>query len=293
MRPADRPMFGAPLWSPGERYDVVFVGVPSDLGSLGGRSPALGPAVLREQSALFPAVAGADGECVGWYDYTARRTLLRGARLADAGDFGIDPGRGPEALEALPAVYEALLESTRLLVVLGGDHSITYWLARALDGDGLVWLDAHEDATRRRGPYPHCGNVVSYIDSMPNVHAIAQLGLRGLVPDTRAQPPPHRVFCATPAEVVEALRARGCSSAAVTIDVDVLDPSVMPAVAAAMPGGLHVRDLLDVLGALSGAGVRVRALEIAELAPISPADAVPALSLVNFLLRAAATCLET
>lgn len=293
MRPALEGMFGAPLWSPEEQYDVVFVGVPSDAGSLGWRSPALAPLLLRAQSQLFPINRDAKGECVGWYDYEDGRTLLRGARLADAGDLVYDRRLGSRQLEALPSVYATLRASTRLLVILGGDHSITYWLAQALHGEGLLWLDAHEDATPRRGEHPHCGNVVSYIDAMPNVPAIAQFGLRGLAPDVRAAPPAHRVHCRTVDQVVAALREREVTSAAMTIDVDVLDPSVMPAVASAMPGGLRMSDLLGVISGVRRAGIRIPVLEIAEFAPVAEADAVPALSLVNFLLRGIAGCLTT
>jgi arginase family enzyme len=284
-------MFGAPRWSHDERYDVVFVGVPSDAGALGWRSAALGPLLLREQSQNFPITLNAHGECVGWHDYVSGRTLLRSVRIADAGDFVYDRRLGAKQLDSLPAVYATLRDSTRLLCILGGDHSITYQLAQALRDEGLLWIDAHEDATARHGPHPHCGNVVSYIDLVPSVTAVVQFGLRGIVPAVRSTPPPQRRQCRSTEEIVAVFRERNVTSIATTIDVDVFDPTLMPAVAAAMPEGLQPADVLRVLGGVAQAGIRISVLELAEFAPLVEADAVPALALVNFLLRGMAECL--
>jgi agmatinase len=284
-------LFGVPRWCPDERYDLVVVGVPSDSGGFGARTPATAPGFLRSLSQLFPArLNGA--ACVGWFDYARQRTLLEGVRMADAGDFVWNRRRGFEQLAALPSVYATLRASTRLLVILGGDHSIAYWLASSLREEGLVWCDAHEDATDKDAPLPHCGNVVSYIDEMANVPLVAQYGLRGLVPAPRRPPPPTRTLCARPSEVVRALAARKLTRTAVSIDVDVLDPSIMPAVGSPMPGGLAVADLEALLTTLREGGVAVPILELVEFAPVSDGDASAALLLVNFLLNAAAICLD-
>lgn len=292
MNDAGPTMFGAPRWDPDGAYDVVFVGVPTDAGGLGHRSPAAAPAFLRSTSTLFPLTRDAEGVAVGWFDYVWRRDILRGVRMADAGDLPCARGRGLEPLRVLPKVYEALRETTRLLVVLGGDHSIAYFLPPALRGEGLVWLDAHEDASPKQGPLPDCANVVSYLDEVDDLRAIAQVGLRGLVPADRRPPPPKRRICRSADEVVTTLRDAGVSGAAVSVDVDVFDPGVLPAVGSAMPGGMREGDALDVLRAVRRAGLDVPVLELAEFAPISDNDVTSALFLVNFLLRAASIALE-
>ena len=295
MNDAASTMFGAPRWSPDERYDVVFVGVPSDLGGLGHRSPATAPSFLRTTSQLFPLVHDGAGNAKGWFDYSTRTDLLRGVTMADAGDFPVSRASGLRALEPLASVYETLRESASLVVVIGGDHSISHFLAPALHDEGLVWMDAHEDASPKDGPYPHCANVVSYLDELDNVRAIAQYGLRGIVPADRPPVGPRRRLCGSAEEVVETLRSAAVRSAAVSIDVDVFDPSVMPAVGSAMPEGLRSHDVLRVLRSLRQANIAVPFLELAEFAPLSETDVTSALFLVNFLLRAIAvtTCLPT
>jgi agmatinase len=287
-----RTMFGVPRWEPQTKYDVVFVGVPTDSGGFGNRTPAAGPGMLRGVSHLFPFRTESDGAPAGWIDFNSRRTILKGIRMADAGDFPWQRRRGAEQFDALPAVYETLRHSARLVVILGGDHSNALSLGKTMHDEGLVWVDAHDDASGPSGAYPHCGNVTSYLEKLPNLPLITQYGVRGLVPATRSPAPQHRVLCAEPQEIVDEFRARGLSRAVVSIDVDVLDPSIMPAVGSMMPGGLQVQDLERLLRELRCGGLDISVLDIAEFAPTSEADTHATLLLTNFFLRAVAICLE-
>lgn len=280
------PIFGVETWRPGERYDVVVVGVPCDLGELGLRSAAAGPSAIRAASQIFPAVGDA-----GWYDYERGAPILRGARIADAGDFRCDRLRGAAGLAELPGVYAALADTAELLVILGGDHSISYFMAQALSGEGVVWLDAHEDARPVAGPYPDHANVVSYLDAMDHIPAIIQYGLRGLVSHVPRARPDKRAIARTPAELDLALAAAACPALAVSIDIDVVDPTDCPAVGSPMPGGLRFADVLDAVRA-SRAAAPVRVLELAELAPVGDADRTAVLAATHFLLRAVSACVE-
>src|SRR4029079_19472079 len=98
-----------------------------------------GPPFLRRMSCLFPLRRGDGGRPLGWFDYTDQTKLLEGVRMADAGNVPCQRVRGPAQLDVLPDVYRALRETTRLLVILGGDHSVSYWLAKSLRSEGLVW----------------------------------------------------------------------------------------------------------------------------------------------------------
>lgn len=286
-----RPLFAAPRWSSDGTYDIVVVGVPNDSGSTsGGRSPATGPGFIREASCLFPMRKDRAGASVGWYDYAHARPRLAGLRLADAGDFVCQRGRGMGQFDELPEVYDVLAATTRLLVVLAGDHSTSYWMAKRLHGEALVWLDAHEDARGKTGPYPDHANVVSYIDEAPGVSRIVQYGLRGLVTNARAQVPPNRRIAQTIAGLVAELDGLQPAGLAVSIDIDVLDPAVCPCVTSPQPEGKTYDDLLAVLRALLTAGHQIRVLELAEFAPRGSDEAVHALGVVNFLLRALSIC---
>jgi len=278
-------MFGAPRWEPGGSYDVVFVGVPCDMGGLGYRSPASAPGFLRMTSNLFPMVNG-DSGCVGWYDYSTGKTLLEGIRFADAGDLVLHREDGSAQLERLPAVYRTLRANCQQLVVLGGDHSISYYLSQVLGREAIIWLDAHEDAGQRLGPHPNCSNVVSYIEQLPHIPAIAHFGTRGIVPADRNPVSKHRTLCRSVKEVLQVLEESNIQAVALSMDVDVLDPSVLPAVGSAMPGGLAPGDLLDLVQEIALRGIDISVMELTEFAPISEHDVTSGLVLINYLLRA-------
>ena len=284
-----RPAFAAPRWDSEGSYDIVFVGVPNDGGSTSGsRSPANGPSFIRDASCLFPLRKDKAGASVGWYDYAAARPLLAGVRIADAGDFVCQRGRGMAQFDELSDVLDVIAATTKLLVVLAGDHSTAYWTAKRLTGEALLWLDAHEDARGKAGPYPDHANVVSYIDELAGVPRIVQYGLRGLVTNVRAPvPAKRRIVQDIPAVVAE---LAGHDAVAVSIDIDVLDPTVCPCVTSPQPGGKSYDDLLGVLRAVTAAGHAIRVLELAEFAPRGSDEGAHALGVVNFLLRALAIC---
>lgn len=285
--------FGVPRWEPDQPYDVVVVGVPSDVGGLGHRTPAAGPGFLRATSGLFPMRLDRQERPTGWYDYVAGRAILEGVRIADAGDFPCPRWAGPEQRAALPSVYETLRDSARLLLILSGDHSVAHALGQVIRADeGLVWMDAHEDASGQVSAHPHCANVINFLDRMDRVGPISQVGLRGLVTNVRRAPAPKRRLCRTVEEVLAHQKEHGREKAIVSVDVDVLDPTIMPAVGSPMPGGWSYEQLLGALSALRAGGLQIPILEFAEFAPASDQDTSCALALNNAILRALEICLS-
>lgn len=287
MRAAGPRMFGCPQWNPEREYDVVFVGVPTDVGGLGHRSPSAAPHYLRSTSGVLPY---RNGE--GWFDLGTDNWLLQGVSMADAGDVVCDRTDGIRALEGLSGGIQTLRDSCKLLVVLGGDHSVSYFTARTLSGETIVWIDAHDDATPKGGDYPDCSNVVTYIADLDEVESIVQWGLRGIntVPNARHK---REVVVGAPEGVGAKLAKSEVERAMVSIDVDVIDPCYLPAVGSAMPGGAHPDDVVRVFESLADAGVGVSILELMEFAPNSDADTTQSLLLLNMLLKSIAQCART
>ncbi len=283
LKPASKTFLGCSDWSPEEVVDIVILGVPTDHGTLGVRSTVFGPSALRAASHVY--VPGSQGEG-GWYDYTTQRNLLRGIKLADAGDFPVDRRVGMQQFDILPSVIENLLWKNRSLVVLGGDDSILYWLAQTCSGRAMLILDSHEDATRINGEYPHHGNVVSFIDTLLPPVLVLQYGLRGIVPLPRKSPPQSRVICTEKEEVIRVLKDNGVSELAICVDVDVFNPRIVDAVCARSPGGESPDHMLPLFEAIAASGINVKILSITEFAPDRGRDADTALALVQFIIRA-------
>ena len=282
-------LFGVPVWTsdPEQHWDAMILGVPADFGILGGVSAKTAPAYLRAYSQAVALEIESDGVSgSGWYDYEAGRTIGRGLRICDAGNLLLNPFDGVEQIRCLNDLVRQFGSVAPMVVVLGGDHSLGYWLYRGRSDLALVHIDAHEDATDITHEYPHHGNWVSYLDRGDGPAEIFQLGLRALVPDRRRPPPSNRRLLRSMDALEEGLRGISQQEVCLSIDVDVLDPGLMPAVASPYPGGWHPGKIREVVRAVRRSGKRIAVLDLCEFAPEpGKKDAVAALTLLHMLVH--------
>lgn len=168
--------------------------------------------------------------------------------------------------------------SPDLLVILGGEHSISAGVARALaalwaDRDWVcVQIDAHADLRDQYegSPFNHACAARRISECCP----IFQIGIRNISEEeehfrSRASHV-HTVFHdgwgpAALQSLAEFVRGK---TVYLTIDLDGLDPSIMPAVGTPEPGGLSWKQLQDVLKVLAENARRVPVMDVVELAPI-------------------------
>lgn len=183
---------------------------------------------------------------------------------------------GPERMTA--AVYNViagLLTAGKIPILLGGEHSISVGAVRAMKekypGISVLHLDAHADMrdSYQGTPYSHAcaGRRIS------ELCPIVQVGIRSMSAEEAAFLKTGSVktysadFISRNDAWKKKIRAALTGDVYISLDLDVLDPSVMPATGTPEPGGLRWRDLLSVLREVAG-GCRVRGLDIVELAPI-------------------------
>src|SRR5690349_10675586 len=205
---------------------VCVAGVPFDLGTSNRPGARFGPAAIRQASRML-----VDG------DHPASWAEIEKIDLADIGDFRIAHGD----IEGSLAKIEEQAAAFRHLVALGGDHTITVALLRALTRRkgpvGLVHFDGHVDtwpesfglAFGHGSPFYH-----AIEEGLLEPHRTIQIGIRS---------PMHReifewtigqgVTIVTAEEVHEtgpkavAERIReviGAEPAYLSFDVDALDP---------------------------------------------------------------------
>jgi agmatinase len=188
----------------------------------------------------------------------------------------------PESAVAdIANAVEAVARSGKLLVGLGGEHTVSVGVARGLarvyPDFVTVQLDAHADLrdTYEGTGYSHAcaARRISEIGG----GAILQLGIRSLdiseaefldECDGRV----HAVFAdnmAASADYLD-LVANWVRDRRVylTIDIDCLDPSLMPATGTPEPGGLGWHQVLDIVRAVVASAESVIAFDCVELAPI-------------------------
>jgi agmatinase len=186
---------------------------------------------------------------------------------------------GPAAMvDAIAACAEEHLRGGKLLVGLGGEHTVSAGMARAVravHGDFvLVQIDAHSDLRDEYegSPYSHA-SVARRVFDMGMT--IAQLGIRSICREEieliRAEPERLRVWFAEDVHLgghLPSLAAlvRG-KRVFLTIDLDGLDPSLIAATGTPEPNGLAWAQALDIIRTVAREATVV-AIDCVELAPI-------------------------
>jgi len=244
---------------------------PPEPGSVPGAAKA--PEALRE-AGLFTRFAALGATDSG--------VVLAGRYVDDDETRPADRVRNESAMidhsRRLAARIGAALERGEAPLVIGGDCAILLGAGIATarrDGVGLVHIDGHTDF-RHPGNSDECASVAGEaLAAAVGKHRPAIADIDGLGPYFRAERTAHighrtddeeqeevrgilgRV---TPAADVLSLGAAqvGAESAAAAghaywlqVDVDVLDPAVMPAVDSPDPGGLGAADLIALLRELA------------------------------------------
>jgi agmatinase len=160
-------------------------------------------------------------------------------------------------------------------VLLGGEHSISLGLVRALKNTipdlGVLQLDAHADL---RDSYQ--GSVFNHACVARRIQELCplvQAGIRSIsqeewtfLQDSGVTSFFARDMCARD-EWMSKLIEKLPQKIYITIDLDVLDPSQMPAVGTPEPGGMFWYELLHLLRLVS-AQRQIAGFDIVELCPL-------------------------
>lgn len=250
-------MFGCPSFDREQPSAFVFLGIPFDRNTSGRAGARFGPAAIRSASeAARYQLDPRSLEPVGIHDYARGRTVLQGVSLADAGDLAFHLGEPLErGYERISAVVAELAETGAIPIVLGGDHSITYPVVRALPAGrfGIIHFDAHTDLGETKTGGLHHGNVFSVIlEKLEYVERLVQVGLRGII-EANAQSPEPRADAfgmdRVRREGVEAILAALPEDLPyyLSIDIDVVDPAFAPATGTPVQGGLFPHELKDLV----------------------------------------------
>jgi agmatinase len=248
---------------------VLVLPIPFEATVSYGQGTANGPAAIIEAS-----------KQVELYDRELDRepALEYGVHTLPALDLPVDP---EGAIAAITAAVAAAAATGKLVVGLGGEHTISVGFGRgllqALGGPiSVVQLDAHSDLrdSYEDTPYSHACIARRLLDE-PSIEQVLQLGIRSVSPEevsfTRANPARVRVWYAEEvhdgqwrAELVNRLRGRRVY---LTLDVDGLDPAIVPATGTPEPDGLTWRETLDSLRTVAQTA-QIVGIDCVELAPM-------------------------
>ena len=204
----------------------------------------------------------------------------------------VEPHLGsPELMvQRVRQAVASYLRSDRIVGVLGGEHSITTGAVQAhleqFPELSVLYLDAHADL---RDEY--MGTQWGHASGARRIHArcpLVLVGVRSICEEERdylraqanaAGSPAISAFFWPPSNTDEGSLAREIISRLsdpvyVSVDLDVLDPALMPAVGTPEPGGMSWHQLVSLLGKVAESR-RIVGFDVCELAP---ADGPPACS---------------
>ncbi len=257
-----------PEHSDWEGSQALILPIPYEASTSYGGGTKAGPCAILEASVqveLYDAEFGCE-PAVRWGIHTLPALAT-------------DAGNAEGAIAQIDAVVGSLLETGKLLGILGGEHSLSVGTARALARTlgpiVTVQLDAHADLrdTYEGSPYSHACAARRMLEAGP----VVQLGIRSLdISEAEfLAAHPSEVLSVSADEmyassdykqrVLERIAGR---TVFLTLDVDALDPSLMPATGTPEPGGLSWHQTLDTIR-LVAAHSRVAAFDCVELSPIA------------------------
>ena len=118
--------------------DVGFVGVPFDIGTSNRAGARFGPRQIRTESCLIRP-----------YNMATRAAPFDSLQVADIGDVAINTFNLEKSVAIIEQAYDEILAADCKPLTLGGDHTISLPILRALNKKhgpvGIVHIDAHAD----------------------------------------------------------------------------------------------------------------------------------------------------
>jgi len=254
-------------------FDIAIMGVPFDEGMPFIPGARFGPRGIREQSLRFSKK--------GYYNVDEDKIFLakelQENRIVDLGDIAVVPTDIEGSIKKTSEMVRKVLHKKALLIVLGGDHSITFPVLAGYDALGedfhVVQFDSHPDYSDINPGFEYTNShPFRHIRQMKYVKSLTQVGIRSVrsfnVRDSIADG--NRVVSMTEfrkigPDGVAKLIPEG-ESCYVSIDIDALDCSLVPGCVSAEPNGLMFAELRDSLAAIAKHN-RVVGFDLVEVAP--------------------------
>jgi agmatinase len=250
-----------------ERANYLILGVPFDATSTCRMGARFGPGAIRRASLNIET-------------YSLRADVdLEELKMHDVGDLHISMDTST-TLQRLELVLKDLLKSHKKLIVMGGEHTITFGILKSLQykmsETGIVSFDAHLDLRN-----DFLGLQLSHTTFMRRIKEdvkpakIIEVGTRAVCREELEYAKKagiefissHQIRNEGTEKIANQLRDELsiCKYVYLSVDLDVLDPAYAPAVQCPEPEGLETHTLLDILYRICDD--RVVGFDIVELAP--------------------------
>jgi guanidinobutyrase len=265
-------MMRLPAVDSAEGMDVVFIGIPLDVGTSNRPGTRFGPKQIRAESVMLRP-----------YNMWTRAAPFDSLRVGDLGDVPINTFDLKDAVARITDFYNRVLAHDVIPLTLGGDHTLSLPVLRAIADKhgpvGLIHVDAHADINEHM-----FGEAIAH--GTPFRRAVEeglidpfrtwQIGLRGTGYTAEdfdwARDQGFTVVQAeelwhqSAAPLIERARvAMGDGPVYLTFDIDSLDPGFAPGTGTPEIGGLTPIQAIEIIR-----GCRGLNLVGADLVEVSP-----------------------
>lgn len=275
----DMPRFGGPTTmmrlpaqTNAEGLDACFVGIPMDIGTSNRPGTRLGPRHIRAESCLIRP-----------YNMATGAAPFESMQVADIGDVPINTFDLKKSIDIITYHYQGILEHDCVPLTLGGDHTLTYPVLRAMAEKhgplALLHIDAHADINDHM-----FGEKIAHGTPFRRAHEegllaaphVYQIGLRG----TGYSPNDFNWSRAQGWTVIQAEECWGKSlkdlmsdirtavgqhPVYLTFDIDSLDPAFAPGTGTVEIGGLTIWQALEIIRGCRG--LNLVGTDLVEVSP--------------------------
>lgn len=200
---------------------------------------------------------------------------LEDVDVCDIGDVELSYSSPEQVMEELESTTSTLLTDGKVPLMIGGEHLVTYPVVKAVatvhSDVHIIHLDAHTDLREEFGgsKLSHA-TVIKRIWDLLGDGRIFQFGIRSGTKaefdfarkDNYTYMEPFRIN--TVGDILESLSGKKIY---VTIDIDVLDPSIVPGTGTPEAGGISYRELEYFFLLLRDANVTIVGADLVELSP--------------------------
>lgn len=263
--------FRLPIADIKDDFDIAIVGVPFDGGTSYRGGARFAPSKVREVSSLGRGFNWARGE-----------DLFKNNKVADAGDCSTVPIDLNATYEKIEKHFAEVLKTGKKFAAVGGDHSITLPLLRAVRKHvgkpvSLIHFDAHLDTYPAAwGIEYHHGSFARHAieEKLVDPKSSIQIGLRG--PLASGEDADFAKKHGLRGVSIDEIRIGGLEAflhtlpkfdgpTYITYDIDCLDPAFAPGTGTPVPGGMTTYEVQRILRAL-----KIKNLVGADVVELSP-----------------------
>ncbi|MEM6890389.1 MAG: agmatinase [Pseudomonadota bacterium] len=271
--------------------DVAFLGIPMDIGTSWRSGTRFGPKQVRAESAMIRP-----------YHMGTGAAPFDSLQVADIGDLAINTFSLADSLRIIRESYDSILNYDAMPMAIGGDHSITLPILRAIHKRhgpvALIHVDAHADVNEDMfGERETHGTVFrrAHEEGLIDPTKTYQVGLRGTgytAEDFKeaqgwgfqqfpAQELWHRSLSGLGGEIRRDIGDK--MPVYITYDIDSLDPAYAPGTGTPEIGGLTTPQAMELIRSFWG--LNIVGCDLVEVSPPYDTSGNTALTGANILFE--------